>query len=183
MHVYYFNVINYGLDIIFQVKEIYNYTQDDLITEDILLLDCQREIYVWVGLHSAIKSKQEVLHLGLVPILISLIAFTLIVTLMFSHTQLNQYVISLIYGLHLVIPFQYFANIWILTINICYNYFVLLLFFFLHEWISTTTPRTLCQCIQVLHENASILYKESLFIHLIHEEPSLTVVSPLFIIH
>ncbi|KAG5017673.1 hypothetical protein JHK82_023275 [Glycine max] len=47
------------------VKEIYNYTQDDLITEDILLLDCQREIYVWVGLHSAIKSKQEVLHLGL----------------------------------------------------------------------------------------------------------------------
>ncbi|KAL3007243.1 hypothetical protein AAZX31_08G323400 [Glycine max] len=49
----------------FKVKEIYNYTQDDLITEDILLLDCQREIYVWVGLHSAIKSKQEVLHLGL----------------------------------------------------------------------------------------------------------------------
>ncbi|KOM52502.1 hypothetical protein LR48_Vigan09g116100 [Vigna angularis] len=46
------------------VKEIYNYTQDDLITEDVLLLDCQREIYVWVGLHSAVKSKQEALNLG-----------------------------------------------------------------------------------------------------------------------
>ena len=77
---HYFNVINDGLDIIFQVKEIYNYTQDDLITEDVLLLDCQREIYVWVGLHSAVKSKQEALNLGLVSILNSLIAFTLIVT-------------------------------------------------------------------------------------------------------
>ncbi|KAH1198114.1 Villin-1 [Glycine max] len=48
-----------------QVKEIYNYTQGDLITEDVLLLDCQREIYVWVGLHSTVKSKQEALNLGL----------------------------------------------------------------------------------------------------------------------
>ncbi|RDY13488.1 Villin-1, partial [Mucuna pruriens] len=47
------------------VKEIYNYTQDDLITEDVLLLDCQREIYVWVGVHSVVKSKQEALNLGL----------------------------------------------------------------------------------------------------------------------
>ncbi|KAJ1384205.1 Villin/Gelsolin [Sesbania bispinosa] len=49
----------------FKVKEIYNYTQDDLITEDVLVLDCQREIYVWVGLHSVVKSKQEALNLGL----------------------------------------------------------------------------------------------------------------------
>lgn len=47
------------------MKEIYNYTQDDLITEDVLLLDCQREIYIWVGLHSVVKSKQEALNLGL----------------------------------------------------------------------------------------------------------------------
>ncbi|OIW09546.1 hypothetical protein TanjilG_30865 [Lupinus angustifolius] len=47
------------------VKEIYNYTQDDLVTEDVLLLDCQREIYVWIGLHSVIRSKQEALSLGL----------------------------------------------------------------------------------------------------------------------
>lgn len=50
----------------FQMKEVYNYTQDDLITEDVLLLDCQREIYIWVGLHSVVKSKQEALNLGLV---------------------------------------------------------------------------------------------------------------------
>ncbi|KAL4343038.1 hypothetical protein HN51_061362 [Arachis hypogaea] len=49
----------------FKVKEIYNYTQDDLVTEDVLLLDCQKEIYVWIGLHSTVKSKQEALSLGL----------------------------------------------------------------------------------------------------------------------
>ncbi|KAI9073613.1 hypothetical protein K1719_044425 [Acacia pycnantha] len=46
-------------------EEIYNFTQDDLVTEDMLLLDCQKEIYVWVGLHSVVKSKQEALNLGL----------------------------------------------------------------------------------------------------------------------
>ncbi|KAK7289772.1 hypothetical protein RIF29_03698 [Crotalaria pallida] len=48
----------------FKVKEIYNYTQDDLVTEDVLLLDCQREIYVWIGLHSVVKSKQEAINFG-----------------------------------------------------------------------------------------------------------------------
>jgi hypothetical protein len=64
-------IIQCGLDVMFQVKEIYNYTQDDLITEDVLLLDCQREIYIWVGLHSVVKSKQEALNLGLVSCLLS----------------------------------------------------------------------------------------------------------------
>ncbi|XP_028779934.1 villin-1 isoform X1 [Neltuma alba] len=49
----------------FKVREIYNFTQDDLVTEDILLLDCQKEIYVWMGLHSVVRSKQEALNLGL----------------------------------------------------------------------------------------------------------------------
>ncbi|KAI4306619.1 hypothetical protein L6164_029880 [Bauhinia variegata] len=48
-----------------KVKEIYNFTQDDLITEDVLVLHCQREVYVWVGLHSGVRSKQEALNLGL----------------------------------------------------------------------------------------------------------------------
>lgn len=52
-----------------QVKEIYNFLQDDLTTEDVLLLDCQTEVYVWIGLHSNIKSKQQALTLGLVIIL------------------------------------------------------------------------------------------------------------------
>lgn len=50
----------------FQVKEIYNFTQDDLTTEDVLILDCHEEIYVWIGCHSNVKSKQQALTLGLV---------------------------------------------------------------------------------------------------------------------
>jgi len=101
---YYFNVINCSLDVIFQVKEIYNYTQDDLITEDVLLLDCQREIYVWVGLHSAVKSKQEALNLGQVP---TYYASTLIVT----HAIESIYFILFIYGLHIAASFQYSTHI------------------------------------------------------------------------
>ncbi|XVF19874.1 hypothetical protein REPUB_Repub11eG0148600 [Reevesia pubescens] len=52
-------------DFPFQVKEIYSFTQDDLTTEDVLLLDCQKEIYVWIGCHSTIKSKQVALNLSL----------------------------------------------------------------------------------------------------------------------
>ncbi|XP_059429966.1 villin-1 isoform X2 [Corylus avellana] len=47
------------------VKEIYNFSQDDLTTEDVLVLDCHREIYVWIGYHSNIRSKQQALILGL----------------------------------------------------------------------------------------------------------------------
>ncbi|XP_056846108.1 villin-1 isoform X2 [Raphanus sativus] len=50
---------------VFKVKEIYNFVQDDLTTEDVLLLDCQTEVYVWIGLNSNIKSKQQALTLGL----------------------------------------------------------------------------------------------------------------------
>ncbi|OMO84328.1 Villin headpiece [Corchorus capsularis] len=49
----------------FKVKEIYSFTQDDLTTEDVLVLDCQKEIFVWVGRQSTIKSKQVALNLGL----------------------------------------------------------------------------------------------------------------------
>ncbi|KAL1195728.1 Villin-1 [Cardamine amara subsp. amara] len=50
---------------VLKVKEIYNFVQDDLTTEDVLLLDCQSEVYVWIGLNSKIKSKQQALTLGL----------------------------------------------------------------------------------------------------------------------
>ncbi|GMY10606.1 villin-1 isoform X2 [Fagus crenata] len=49
----------------FKVKEIYNFTQDDLTTEDVLVLDCHREIYVWIGCHSNVRSKQQALTLAL----------------------------------------------------------------------------------------------------------------------
>ncbi|XP_010521943.1 PREDICTED: villin-1 isoform X2 [Tarenaya hassleriana] len=48
-----------------KVKEIYNFVQDDLTTEDVLLLDCQSEVYVWIGLNSKVNSKQQALTLGL----------------------------------------------------------------------------------------------------------------------
>lgn len=47
-----------------KVKEIFNFTQDDLTTEDILVLDCCREIYVWIGCHSDLNSRQEALKIG-----------------------------------------------------------------------------------------------------------------------
>jgi len=32
-----------------QVKEIHHFTQDDLMTEDVFILDCHTSIFVWVG--------------------------------------------------------------------------------------------------------------------------------------
>ncbi|KAL5580762.1 hypothetical protein UlMin_013204 [Ulmus minor] len=49
----------------FKVKEIYNFSQDDLTTEDVLVLDCHIELYVWIGGHSSVKSKQQALTFGL----------------------------------------------------------------------------------------------------------------------
>nr|XP_027110980.1 villin-1-like isoform X2 [Coffea arabica] len=48
-----------------KVKEIFNYSQDDLTTEDVLILDCHSDIYVWVGRHSSVNSKHQALTLGL----------------------------------------------------------------------------------------------------------------------
>lgn len=46
------------------MKEVFSYTQDDLNTEEVLILDCYNEIYVWVGQHSSVSSKQQALTLG-----------------------------------------------------------------------------------------------------------------------
>ncbi|KAH9805828.1 Villin-4 [Citrus sinensis] len=45
-------------------KEIYNFTQDDLMTEDIFILDCHSEIFVWVGQQVDSKSKMHALTIG-----------------------------------------------------------------------------------------------------------------------
>lgn len=47
-----------------QVKEIYNFSQDDLMTEDICILDCHSEIFVWVGQQVDPKSKIQALTIG-----------------------------------------------------------------------------------------------------------------------
>ncbi|XP_025807991.1 villin-1-like isoform X2 [Panicum hallii] len=47
-----------------KVKEVFSFCQDDLATEETLVLDCNSEIYVWVGLHSDVTSKEQALNIG-----------------------------------------------------------------------------------------------------------------------
>ncbi|XP_030537534.1 villin-1 isoform X2 [Rhodamnia argentea] len=47
-----------------KLKEIYNFTQGDLTTEDVFILDCQSELYVWIGRLSSVTSKEEAHTLG-----------------------------------------------------------------------------------------------------------------------
>ncbi|KAL2535054.1 Villin-2 [Abeliophyllum distichum] len=46
------------------VEEIYNFTQDDLLTEDILILDTHAEVFIWVGQSVDPKEKQNAFELG-----------------------------------------------------------------------------------------------------------------------
>lgn len=47
-----------------QVTEIFNFSQDDLMTEDIFILDCQSEIFVWVGQQVDSKSRMQALNIA-----------------------------------------------------------------------------------------------------------------------
>ncbi|KAJ0099227.1 hypothetical protein Patl1_20502 [Pistacia atlantica] len=48
----------------FEVEEVYNFSQDDLLTEDILLLDTHAEVFVWVGHSVDSKEKQSAFEIG-----------------------------------------------------------------------------------------------------------------------
>ncbi|KAI3472199.1 hypothetical protein Pfo_029687 [Paulownia fortunei] len=48
----------------FEVEEIYNFCQDDLLTEDILILDTHAEVFVWVGQSVDSKEKQNAFEIG-----------------------------------------------------------------------------------------------------------------------
>lgn len=50
------------------MTEIYNFTQDDLMTEDIFILDCHSEIYIWVGQQVDSKMRAHALTIGEVEI-------------------------------------------------------------------------------------------------------------------
>ncbi|KAF3791311.1 Villin-1, partial [Nymphaea thermarum] len=41
------------------VKEIFNFSQDDLTTEDVFILNCHTELYVWIGQHAKFRSKES----------------------------------------------------------------------------------------------------------------------------
>ncbi|KAE8711156.1 Villin-2 [Hibiscus syriacus] len=48
----------------FEVEEVYNFSQDDLLTEDILVLDTHAEVFVWVGQCVDTKEKQSAFEIG-----------------------------------------------------------------------------------------------------------------------
>ncbi|RZB55503.1 Villin-4 [Glycine soja] len=47
-----------------KVKEIHNFSQDDLMTEDIYILDCHSEVFVWVGQQVDSKNRMQALTIG-----------------------------------------------------------------------------------------------------------------------
>ncbi|XP_019434149.1 PREDICTED: villin-3-like isoform X2 [Lupinus angustifolius] len=47
-----------------QVEEVYNFSQDDLLTEDILILDTHAEVFVWIGHCVDQKEKQNAFEFG-----------------------------------------------------------------------------------------------------------------------
>ncbi|KAG2699415.1 hypothetical protein I3760_07G192300 [Carya illinoinensis] len=47
-----------------KVTEIYNFTQDDLMTEDIFILDSHSDIFVWVGQQVDTKNRAQALTFG-----------------------------------------------------------------------------------------------------------------------
>ncbi|XP_074591804.1 villin-5-like isoform X1 [Curcuma longa] len=48
----------------FQVTEIFNFNQDDLLTEDVYILDCHSNIFVWIGKHVDSKIRSRALQIG-----------------------------------------------------------------------------------------------------------------------
>ncbi|KAI3775296.1 hypothetical protein L1987_49867 [Smallanthus sonchifolius] len=50
-----------------KVSEIYNFNQDDLMTEDIYILDCHASIFLWVGQEVNSKTKSQPLAIGEKP--------------------------------------------------------------------------------------------------------------------
>ncbi|KAL8172179.1 hypothetical protein V2J09_023983 [Rumex salicifolius] len=48
----------------FTMEEIYNFGQDDLLTEDVLILNTQAEVFVWVGQSVEPKEKQNAFEMG-----------------------------------------------------------------------------------------------------------------------
>lgn len=47
-----------------KVTEIYNFSQDDLMTEDEFILDCHSDIFVWIGQQVASEIRNQALSIG-----------------------------------------------------------------------------------------------------------------------
>lgn len=55
---------SYEGNVYLQVIEIHNFSQDDLMTEDIFILDCHSQIFVWVGQQVDPKRRVQALPIG-----------------------------------------------------------------------------------------------------------------------
>jgi len=75
-----------------QVEEVYNFSQDDLLTEDILILDTHAEVFVWVGQYVDPKEKQNVFDIG--QVVLNLFHFCQIfpVNVIYSIFSLQKYI-------------------------------------------------------------------------------------------
>jgi len=49
----------------FQVEEILNFTCDDLINDDVMILDTNREVYIWVGNNANTEEKEKSMETAL----------------------------------------------------------------------------------------------------------------------
>ena len=47
-----------------QVTEIFNFSQDDLLTEDMMILDMHGEVFIWIGQCVESKEKQKAFEIG-----------------------------------------------------------------------------------------------------------------------
>lgn len=50
--------------LLLQVTEIHNFTQDDLMAEDVFILDSHSEIFVWIGHQLGPKGRVQGLTIG-----------------------------------------------------------------------------------------------------------------------
>jgi hypothetical protein len=53
-----------------QMKKIHNFDQDDLLTEDVMILDTYSALYVWVGHHTSAEKKKLAFDLAKVGLVV-----------------------------------------------------------------------------------------------------------------
>jgi hypothetical protein len=59
-----FSRLMLGFESIEQIKELHHFTQDDLMTEDVFILDCHSDIFVWIGQQVDVKVILQALDIG-----------------------------------------------------------------------------------------------------------------------
>jgi Gelsolin repeat len=51
-----------------QIDEVHNFSQDELLTEDMMILDTHAEVFLWIGQSVDLKEKQKAFEIGQVCI-------------------------------------------------------------------------------------------------------------------